>query len=119
MIDPVFGQYPGVEAIGAGTNSDAETPVSGDLIEWAEAVLVMEASHRNKIAKKFKSQLKGKKLAVLDIPDNFECMQPELISLLKAKVPRCRVPEDSVHFAEKVEGVIVPTVSSPVSAPGV
>ena len=31
----------------------------------------------------------------------------------------CRVPEDSVHFAEKVEGVIVPTVSSPVSVLGV
>jgi len=84
----VFSEYAGVEAIGAGTNSDAATPVSGDLIEWADVVLVMEQSHRNKISKKFRAQLKGKKLAVLDIPDEYECMDPALIQLLKAKVPR-------------------------------
>ena len=84
----VFSAYPNVDAIGAGTNLDAATTVTGDLIEWADAVLVMEQSHRKKVAKKFGSQLKGKKLAVLDIPDNYDCMQPELIKLLKAKVPR-------------------------------
>ena len=39
--EAVFFEYDGVEAIGAGTNADAETPVSGDLIEWADIVLVM------------------------------------------------------------------------------
>ncbi len=86
--EAVFSSYEGVEAIGAGTNQDAATPVSGDLIEWADAILVMEQSHRNKISKKYKEQLKGKKLAVLDIPDNYEYMDPELIKLLKVKVPR-------------------------------
>ena len=86
--EAVFSEYPGVEAIGAGTNSDAATPVSGDLIEWADVILVMEKSHRNKVSKKFKDQLKGKKLAVLDIPDVYEYMDPELIKLLKVKVPR-------------------------------
>lgn len=86
--ESVFSGYEGVEAIGVGTNSDAATPVSGDLIEWADVVLVMEKSHRNKISKKFREQLKGKKLAVLDIPDNYEYMDPELIQLLKARVPR-------------------------------
>ena len=86
--EAVFSEYNGVEAIGAGTNSDAETPVSGDLIEWADVILVMEKSHRNKISKKYKSLTKDKKLVCLDIPDNYECMQPELVSLLKTKVPR-------------------------------
>lgn len=86
--EAVFSEYEGVEAIGAGTNLDAETPVSGDLIEWADIVLVMEKSHRNKISKKYKELLKDKKLVVLDIPDNYGCMQPELIQLLKAKVAR-------------------------------
>ncbi len=86
--EAVFSEYEGIEAIGAGTNSDAETPVSGDLIEWADIILVMEKSHRNKISKKFKELLKDKRLVVLDIPDNYECMQPELIQLLKTKVSR-------------------------------
>jgi predicted protein tyrosine phosphatase len=86
--EAVFSQYPDIHAIGAGTNADAKTPVSGDLIEWADVVFVMENSHRNKIAKKYNELLKGKRLVCLDIPDVYECMQPELIQLLKAKVPQ-------------------------------
>lgn len=86
--EEVFSAYEGVEAIGAGTNQDAPTPVSGDLIEWADVILVMEQSHRNKISKKYAQQLKGKKLAVLGIPDNFIYMDPELIRILKMKAPK-------------------------------
>jgi len=46
----VFSEYGGVEAIGAGTNKDAVTPVSGDLIERADSILVMETKHRDKIS---------------------------------------------------------------------
>ncbi|MEO0368121.1 MAG: phosphotyrosine protein phosphatase [Pseudomonadota bacterium] len=86
--EALFVDHPRVNAISAGTNADAETTVSGDLIEWADVVLVMEISHRNKIAKKYQVLLKGKKLAVLDIPDNFEYMDEELIRILKNKIPR-------------------------------
>lgn len=51
-------------------------------------LLVMERAHRNKLTQKFNSHLKGKKVVVLDIPDEYDYMQPELIQLLKAKVPR-------------------------------
>ncbi|VAW64765.1 hypothetical protein MNBD_GAMMA10-1597 [hydrothermal vent metagenome] len=86
--EAVFSEYEGIKAIGAGTNSDAETTVSGDLIEWADIILVMEKSHRNKISKKYKTLLKNKRLVVLEIPDNYEYMQAELIQLLKTKVSR-------------------------------
>jgi predicted protein tyrosine phosphatase len=84
----VFSEYEGVEAISAGTNADCETPVSGDLIEWAEVVLVMENSHRNKVAKKFRTLLRDKKLAVLNIPDNYDFMDPILVRILRNRVPR-------------------------------
>ena len=51
--ETVFSEYEGIEAIGAGTNSDSDTPVSGDLIEWADVILVMEKSHKNKVSKKY------------------------------------------------------------------
>ena len=86
--EAVFSEHDRVEAIGAGTNSDAATPVSGDLVEWADVILVMEKSHKNKITKKYKELLKGQRLVVLDIPDNYEYMQPELIQVLKTRVPR-------------------------------
>ena len=86
--EAIFSDYEGVEAIGAGTNADSDTPVSGDLIEWADIILVMEKAHRNKISAKYKDLLKGKRLVVLNIPDNYECMQPELIQLFKTKVAK-------------------------------
>ena len=86
--EEVFSAYPGLKAIGAGINADAETPVSGDLIEWAHVILVMEKSHKRKIANKYQALLKDKRLVCLDIPDIYERMQPELVELLEARVRR-------------------------------
>jgi predicted protein tyrosine phosphatase len=84
--EAVFSEYDGVEAIGAGTNKDAAIPVSSDLIEWADVILVMETMLRDKISAKYKTLLKGKQMVVLGIPDNYQHMQPELIQLLEKKV---------------------------------
>ncbi|MEM0915391.1 MAG: low molecular weight protein tyrosine phosphatase family protein [Planctomycetota bacterium] len=84
--EAVFSEMDGVEAISAGTNNDAETPLSGDLIEWADVVLVMEKTHRNKVSKKFRPLLKNKRLIVLGIRDEYEYMDPELVRILKGKV---------------------------------
>ena len=81
-----FLNIPASARLVAETNTDAETPVSGDLIEWADIIFVMEKTHRNKVAKKFKPLLAGKKLVCLDIPDNYDCMDPELIRLLEVRV---------------------------------
>jgi predicted protein tyrosine phosphatase len=86
--EAVFSAYPGVEAISAGTNNDATTPISADLIEWADVFFCMEKIHRNKLSSKFKSNFKTKRLVVLDIPDNYEYMDPKLVRILKSKVPR-------------------------------
>ncbi len=84
----VFNEHERIEAIGAGINKDTETPVTSDLIEWADVILVTEKSHRNRVLKKYSELLKSKRLVVLNIPDIYECMQPELIKLLNSRVPR-------------------------------
>ncbi|WP_431067486.1 low molecular weight protein tyrosine phosphatase family protein [Methylotuvimicrobium sp.] len=86
--EEIFSRYDGVEAIGCGTNADAETPLSGDLIEWADVVFVMEKSHRNKVKKKYRDLLKNKRLISLDIPDSYERMDPNLIRLLESRVSK-------------------------------
>jgi predicted protein tyrosine phosphatase len=78
----------GIEAISAGTNNDAEQPLTGDLIDWADVVIAMERAHRNRINSKFRAQMKGKQLVVLGIPDEYEYMQPELVNLLKVRLRR-------------------------------
>ncbi|MEY4589932.1 MAG: hypothetical protein RL497_2008 [Pseudomonadota bacterium] len=84
--EAVFSAYEGINAIGCGTNADADTALSGDLIEWADIVFVMEKSHKNKVSKKYQALLKNKKLVCLDIPDEYERMDPVLIRLLECRV---------------------------------
>jgi predicted protein tyrosine phosphatase len=84
--EEIFSNYKGIQAIGCGTNTDAATPLSGDLIEWADIIFPMEKKHQNKISKKFNSLLKDKKILCLAIPDNYERMDPALVRLLKKKV---------------------------------
>ena len=82
----VFSTHEGLEVLSAGTALDAVTPVSQDLIEWAETVFVMENYHRNKLRNMFGKLLETKRLVVLRIPDNYKYMDPELIEILKSKV---------------------------------
>lgn len=86
--EQVFSQYPGIETMSAGTNNDAETPLSGELIAWADIVFVMEKSHLNKLRKRFKAHVGDTRVVCLDIPDDYEFMDPMLVRLLEARVGR-------------------------------
>jgi len=86
--EQVFSKWDGVEADSAGLNNDAETPLSTEQLDWADVVFVMEKAHRNKLSSKFRKHLNGKRVVCLDIPDEYEFMQPELIKLLEARVAR-------------------------------
>ena len=72
----------------AGLNNDAVVPVGGEQLEWADVILVMEEVHRNRLNRKFREYLGGKRIVVLGIPDDFAYMDPELIEILRAK---CRM----------------------------
>ena len=82
----VFSNRPGFEVASAGTNPDAETTVSPELLEWADVIFVMERAHRSTLSRDFRAQLKTKRIICLDIPDRYEYMDPELVRLLEAKV---------------------------------
>lgn len=86
--EQVFADWPGVETSSAGLNHDAENPLTPELLRWADIVFVMERAHRAKLSAKFSAALADKRVICLDIPDDYDFMQPALIELLKAKVPR-------------------------------
>ena len=86
--EAVFSTLDGFEATSAGTNSDADNVISSDLLAWADIIFVMENIHRAKLNERFRPLLKGKKLVVLDIPDRYGYMDPELVRVLKTKVLR-------------------------------
>ncbi|MBB3228857.1 putative protein tyrosine phosphatase [Luteibacter sp. Sphag1AF] len=84
--EQVFADWPGVETQSAGLGNDADIPVSPELLGWADLIFVMENTHRNKLAKKFRSSLNGKRVICLGIPDDYDFMDPVLVQLLKTKV---------------------------------
>jgi predicted protein tyrosine phosphatase len=85
--EAVFAHHPGVQAKSAGINTFAGTPLSGELIQWADIIFVMEEWQREEISLAYPAQLKGKRLICLDIPDIYGYMQPELVRLLQERVP--------------------------------
>ena len=86
--EQVFSSRQDIECSSAGLNHDAENPVTPELVEWANIIFVMEKAHRNKLNAKFKRHLSKARVICLDIPDDYEFMDPELVRLLKVKVNR-------------------------------
>lgn len=86
--EQIFAQRSDIEVDSAGTNADAIQALSTELIEWADMIVVMEKAHRNKVQRKYRGQLGAKRLICLDIPDDYEFMDPTLIQLLEARMAR-------------------------------
>lgn len=83
--EAVFANHPEVDVDSAGLNHDAVVPLSPEQVEWADLILVMEKSHRSKLARKFRKYLGGKRVVVLNIPDDYDYMDPELVELIKRR----------------------------------
>ena len=66
----------------AGLSRDADEKVSSEHLQWADQIFVMERRQKKRLTSMFSHHLADKKLAVLDVPDRFEYMQPELVDLL-------------------------------------
>lgn len=81
----VFSDHPGIEVDSAGLAHDAEVPLSTEQIAWADVIIVMETVHRNRLNRNFRGCLKGKRVAVLNIPDEYDYMDSDLVSLLKIR----------------------------------
>jgi len=86
--EQVFSTWDDVETDSAGLSNDATVPLSSEQVEWADVIFVMEKAHRNKLARRFRKFLGGKRVICLDIPDEYEFMDPVLIRLLEDRAGR-------------------------------
>ncbi len=83
--EQVFASWPGIDTDSAGIGADAEQQLSPEQIEWADVIFVMEKAHRTRLSQRFRKHLNGKRVICLDIPDDYDLMQPELVRLLEGK----------------------------------
>lgn len=83
----VFSGRPDITVRSAGLDPEAPCRLDAELVAWADKIYAMETHHREKIRKKFKKVLGATPVITLGIPDEYEFMQPELVALLKERLP--------------------------------
>lgn len=79
----VYKNHPAVSARSAGTSPRAKRTISANDIQWAELILVMEHKHKQRLQANFNRLLAHKRIIVLDIPDEYQYMDPELVTIFK------------------------------------
>ena len=84
--EQVFSHRDDIAVASAGTNHDAENPLTAELVAWADIIFVMEKAHRTKVQTRFRAALQRARVICLDIPDEYGFMDPDLIRLLETKV---------------------------------
>ena len=80
----VFRDVPGWEVKSAGTSIDAVVPLSKELIDWADRIVVMQSRHMKRIVEL--SRMSFRKTLVLGIEDVYYRCSPSLIGLLIMKM---------------------------------
>jgi predicted protein tyrosine phosphatase len=84
--EQIWRRHPDFNVRSAGTSPRARKTVSAADIQWADVIFVMEQKHKNRLKAAFPRLLSHKPLHALDIPDEYQYMDPELIEELESRV---------------------------------
>jgi len=84
--EAVYQNDPRVEVRSAGVSSAARRRATEKLLLWADLVLVMEHEHKQQLREQFPDLFHDLRVEVLDIPDDYAFMDPELMALIRERV---------------------------------
>ncbi len=87
--ETVWRKHPGISVRSAGTSPNARKTVGPADIRWADIIIVMEQKHKSRLVADFTRLLDHKPIHVLEIPDEYRYMGPELVDILKESVGSC------------------------------
>ena len=82
----LYSTTPGIKARSAGLSHVARLRVHDELLEWANVIVIMEERLREMLQVRFRESVKDKELICLDVPDDFQFLQPELLTILTEKL---------------------------------
>ena len=83
----VFRHHPRMAVRSAGTSPSARRTIGEADLRWADVVMVMESRHRDRIRAAFPQLAEHAHIHVLEIPDDYRFMDPELVEILESMVP--------------------------------
>jgi predicted protein tyrosine phosphatase len=84
--EKVWRNHPALAVRSAGTSPNARHPVSEQDLRWAEAIFVMEEKHKSRLMAEYGRIVENTPIHVLDIPDEYKYMDPELVEELERSV---------------------------------
>jgi predicted protein tyrosine phosphatase len=84
--EKIYANCPNVIPRSRGTAKSARRRISENDIQWADLILVMENKHKANLVKNFQNAIHDKPIVVLDIPDEYQFMDPELADLIRESV---------------------------------
>lgn len=75
-----------MEVRSRGLSASARRRLTADDVSWAEVIFVMEFEHKKQLIRLFRQEARMRRIYVLDIPDEYSFMDPELVGLITAGV---------------------------------
>jgi predicted protein tyrosine phosphatase len=84
--EAVWRRHPLLSVRSAGTSRSARRKVTVEDLRWADVIVVMEEKHRSRLVAEFAAFVAHKPIHVLDIPDDYKFMDPELVEHLQHSV---------------------------------
>jgi predicted protein tyrosine phosphatase len=81
----IFSKRADLDVRSAGTSDVALARVNAHMLDWADVIFIMEDQQRTSLRERFKDHPALDRLICLDIPDEFDFLQPELVELLQAR----------------------------------
>jgi len=70
----------------AGTEPGARVTLSNEIIIWADLIFVMEEKQKVILNSVYADSSRNKRIIILNIPDNYYYMEPDLVELIRTKV---------------------------------
>jgi len=71
-----------------GTSQKACRTISADDIKWAHVIFAMEDKHQQQLRSRFPGEMAYAEIYVLEIPDEYRFMDPELIQCIEDSAGR-------------------------------
>ena len=84
--EAIYRNDPRVEVLSAGVSASARRRVTQSMLQWADLVLVMESEHKQRLRESFPEAMREARVVVLDIPDDYHFMEPELVTMISERV---------------------------------
>jgi len=82
----VFAKSDRFQARSRGLSASAKRQLTVEDVIWADAIFVMEPEHKRQLLRRFREEAEGRLIVVLDIPDEYAFMDPDLVDLIIAGV---------------------------------